>query len=144
MNPFTSLRDYERFIYHIRDQYPSIQSANIVIVPRGRRTAILRGELVFEHGYRLAVLERLSFDLGTVAIESYGYEVWQGSRKIMWYDSQPHPNDQALQISHPHHKHVLPDIKHNRIPAPQLSFIKQNLPVILEEIINLVSSERTT
>jgi len=98
----------------------------------------------FEHGYHLAVLERLSFDLGTVVIESYGYEVWHGSRKIMWYDSQPHPNDQELQASHPHHKHVPPDIKHNRIPAPQLSFIKPNLPVLIEEIINLVSSESTT
>lgn len=144
MNPFTSLRDYERFVYRIRDQNPIILNTNLVIVPRGRRTAVLRGELVFEHGYRLAVLERLSLDLETVVIESYGYEIWRGTRKIMWYDSQPHPNEQSLQVSFPHHKHVLPDIKHNRIPAPQMSFIKPNLPVLLEEMINLVSSERTT
>lgn len=143
MNPFTSLRDYEKFVYRIRDQYPIIQNTNLVIVPRGRRTAVLRGELVFEHGYRLTVLERLSFDLEAVIIESYGYEVWQGSQKIMWYDSQPHPNDQALQASHPHHKHVLPDIKHNRIPAPQLSFTRPNITVLIDEIKNLVSSERT-
>jgi hypothetical protein len=134
MNQFTSLRDYERCIYRIRDQYPTVQSTNLVIVPRGRRTAILRGQLFFEHGYHLAVLERLSFDLGTVVIESYGYEVWHGSRKIMWYDSQPHPNDQELQASHPHHKHVPPDIKHNRIPAPQLSFIKPNLLSSLKKL----------
>ncbi len=34
----------------------------------------------------------------------------------------------------PHHKHVPPDIKRNRIPAPALSFTRPNLPLLIEEI----------
>jgi len=35
---------------------------------------------------------------------------------------------------HPRHRHVLPDIKHNRVPAPRLSFTEPNLPFLIEEI----------
>ncbi len=38
------------------------------------------------------------------------------------------------QSTHPHHKHVPPDIKHNRIPAPGLSFTQINLPFLIREI----------
>jgi hypothetical protein len=34
----------------------------------------------------------------------------------------------------PHHKHVPPNIKHNRIPAPEMSFAKPNLPVLIAEV----------
>ncbi len=34
----------------------------------------------------------------------------------------------------PHHKHIPPDIKHHRIPAPGLSFQQPNLPFLIEEI----------
>ena len=94
-------------------------------------------------GYRLAVRERLSLDNDTVEIESYGYEIWRGSDKIAWYDSQPHPNNHVLQSSHPYHKHVPPDIKHNRIPAPHLNFAQPNLPVLVEEIETLVRNEKS-
>ncbi|MEE4356833.1 MAG: DUF6516 family protein, partial [Desulfococcaceae bacterium] len=62
----------------------------------------------------------MSFDNDMVVIESYGYEIWQNSDKISWYDSQPHPNTPELAENHPHHKHIPPNIKSNRIPAPQL------------------------
>jgi hypothetical protein len=71
-------------------------------------------------------------------IDSYGYEVWQGSEKLYWYDSQPHPDDPALQRTHPHHKHVPPDIKHNRIPAPEMDFARPNLPALIREIESLL------
>jgi hypothetical protein len=29
---------------------------------------------------------------------------------------------------------VLPDIKHHRVPAPELSFTRPNLPFLIEEI----------
>ena len=48
--------------------------------------------------------------------------------------SQPHPNDPALQSTHPHHKHIPPDVKHNRTPAPEMSFTRPNLPVLIWEI----------
>ena len=71
---------------------------------------------------------------GSLIIEGYSYEVWQGNEKLYWYDSQPHPSDAALASTHPHHKHVPPDIKHNRIPASGLSFTPPNLPFLIEEI----------
>lgn len=78
-------------------------------------------------------------DSDSVMIESYGYEIWKGSEKIGWYDPQPHPNDPALQVSHPHHKHIPPGIKRNRIPAPLLRFTKPNLPVLIREIESLLN-----
>ncbi len=42
--------------------------------------------------------------------------------------------DEATASTHPHHKHVPPDIKHYRVPAPNLSFHHPNLPVLVEEI----------
>jgi hypothetical protein len=72
-----------------------------------------------------------------VVIERYGYEVWLGSDKLYWYDSQPHPTDSALASTHPHHKHIPPDIKHHRIPALGLSFTAPNLPFLIAEIESL-------
>jgi hypothetical protein len=54
--------------------------------------------------------------------------------KEYWYDSFPHPNDPTLAVTHPHHKHIPPDIKHHRIPAFDLTFTAQNLSFIIEEI----------
>jgi hypothetical protein len=46
----------------------------------------------------------------------------------------PHPTDPTLASTHPHHKHIPPDIKHHRIPAPDLSFTVPNLPLLIHEI----------
>jgi len=35
-------------------------------------------------------------------------------------------------------KHVPPDIKRHRIPAPELSFTGPNLPVLIEEVEQLL------
>lgn len=43
-------------------------------------------------------------------------------------------NDYSQFVADPHHKHIPPDIKHNRIPAPGLSFSQPNLPFIIAEI----------
>ncbi len=134
MNQFQSLREYEEYVYRLPQQYPSISYSTLVLVRRGRRTAILHGELAFQDGIRLGIRERLSFDADVLTIEDYGYEFWQNEIKIVWYDSQPHPDNPSLASTHPHHKHVPPDIKHNRIPAPGLSFERPNLPFLIEEI----------
>lgn len=101
---------------------------------RGAGTALVRGELIFSGGVRLVMRERLMFAAGALEIVSYGYEVWRGAEKLYWYDSQPHPDDATLGSTHPHHKHVLPDIKHHRLPAPGLSFTSPNLPFLIAEI----------
>jgi hypothetical protein len=103
-----------------------------------KRTGKLFGELsgqpFFENEVRLFVKER--FDFKKAAIKGYGYEVWQGTVKLYWYDSQEHPNDPARAITHPHHKHIHPDIKHHRNPAPELHFDQPNLSFLIQEIID--------
>jgi hypothetical protein len=40
----------------------------------------------------------------------------------------------SLPETYPHHKYVPPDIKHNRVPAPEISFHQPNLRRLIEEI----------
>jgi hypothetical protein len=46
--------------------------------------------------------------------------------------------DPALAATDPHHKHIPPDIKHHRIPAPDLSLTTPNLPFLIREIEQLL------
>lgn len=139
MNPFQSLRDYEEFIYTLREKFPGIERSTLVVVPRGKRVAITQGEITFTKGYRITIKERLSFDADSIVIESYGYELWHNAEKIAWYDTQPHPDDPTLHSSHPHHKHISPDIKHHRVAAPEMSFTQPNLPVLIREIESFIA-----
>lgn len=45
----------------------------------------------------------------------------------------------TMQSTYPHHKHIHPDIKHNRIPAPEMSFSKPNLPALIREIEAIIT-----
>lgn len=49
-------------------------------------------------------------------------------------EARVHPNDPTLAATFPHHKHEPPDIKHNRSPAPSISFDSPNLPKLIAEI----------
>lgn len=140
MNPFQSLHDYEEFVYTLKQRFSSIQRSTLIVAQRGKRTATLQGEITFAQGYRITLKERLSFDEGPVVIEDYGYELWHYADRIAWYDAQPHPTDSALASTHPHHKHIPPDIKHHRIPAPNMSFTQPNLPALIKEIEGLLKS----
>jgi hypothetical protein len=86
----------------------------------------------------LVVRQRIIYDRLPALIDSYGYEIWQGDEKKYWYDSQPHPDDLALESTYPHHKHVPPDLKHHRIPASGMSFAYPNLPLLIQEIETLL------
>ena len=130
--------DYELFLYTLQEHYPSVQRSTLAFEQRGATLARVAGELAFDQGYRLVVRERVRFQRLPAVIDWYGYEVWRGTEKLYWYDSQPHPDDPSLASSHPHHKHVPPNIKHNRIPAPGLSFDHPNLPYLIQEIEALI------
>lgn len=116
-DPFRSVDDYELFLYSLTARFPRVDKSTVILVRRGATLARVSGELYFEAGYRIVVRERLSFAKLPLVIDGYGYEIWRGEEKLYWYDSQPHPNDPKLQSTHPHHKHVPPNIKHNRVPA---------------------------
>lgn len=138
MNPFLSLREYEQFVYTLQQQYPAVLSSTLTVARRGRGLATLTGELHFTKGFRLVIAEILTWDTGTLLIQHYSYEVWCAGDKHYWYDPQPHPDQPALAATHPHHKHVPPDIKHHRIPAPGLRFNGPNLPLLIEEVEQLL------
>ncbi len=140
-NPFRTAEDYELFLYTLTEQFPSVHSSTIVFIRRGATLARVAGELYFEHDIRLVVRERVLYHRLPLVIDWYGYEVWQGEEKLYWYDSQPHPNDPTLASTHPHHKHIPPNIKRNRIPAPQMSFTQPNFSILIREIEDLVKKK---
>jgi hypothetical protein len=137
-NPLRTAEDYELFVYAIKDAFPSVRRSTLTFVRRGASLARVTGALHFDHGFRLVVRERLVYDHLPAVIEWYGYEIWRGCEKLCWYDSQPHPDDPLLKSTDPHHKHVPPHMKHNRIPAPNMSFSRPNLPKIILEIEQLI------
>ncbi len=134
MKSFLSLPEYERFIYTLQETYPAILRSTVVMIRRGQLIAEVSGELSFADDYRLSLFERLRWNTGQLTLAGYSYEVWRGDEKLYWYDSQAHPNDPTLASTDPHHKHIPPDIKHHRIPAPGLSFAPPNLPFLIQEI----------
>ena len=134
MNPFQSLPDYERFVCTLQSQFPELASSTLILLRRGRFLAELTGEVLHRNGCRLVAYERLAWEAGPLRIVGYSYEVWRGTEKLCWYDSQPHPGEPALASTHPHHKHLPPDLKHNRVPAPGLSFTAPNLPLLIREV----------
>lgn len=134
MNPLQSLHEYETFVYSLHQSFVAVVSSTLVVFQADDNFATVHGDLYFADGYRLLVRERLNVNRQPIIIVSYGYEVWRNAEKLYWYDSQPHPNNPALASTHPHHKHIPPDIKRNRIPAPGLSFTQPNLPFLIVEI----------
>lgn len=84
------------------------------------------------------IRERVLFNRLPIKLDWYGYEIYQGDQKISWYDPQPHPNDEALQTTFPHHKHIHPNIKHNRIPAPNINFTEPNIIALISEIRSIL------
>jgi hypothetical protein len=149
---------YERLIYTLPSRHPSIRLSTLVLAPPGLDVARLTGLVALGDDCVLCVYELLNFGQGI--IEAYRYEVsrcrppftesplpeaaeycrasYPDKDKLYWYDSWPHPTDPTLASAHPHHKHVPPDIKRHRIPAPGLSFTRPNLPFLIEEIERVV------
>ena len=150
--------NYEQLVYTLPSRYPSINLSTLIITPPGLTIAHLEGMVAFGEDIVLCVFELLDFLQGRLL--SYRYEVtrsippfsiralpstdeycsihYAGKEKLYWYDSQPHPNAPSLASTHPHHKHVPPDIKHHRIPAPGLSFDEPNLPFLISEVEGLL------
>ena len=132
----TSLAEYSQFVAELLNR-PSVLRSTVAAWSDSPYTGIAEGEVFFSNGVRLRIREELDFDAGLIT--AYGYEVYRGEDRLFWYDDFPHPNDQTLAPTFPHHKHVPPDIRHHRIPAPAMSFTRPNLLVLLGEIEGLGS-----
>jgi hypothetical protein len=134
---FTSVDSYSRFIYVLIDNIPSVRQHTIKLYTDSATTGVVEGRIEFDGDLTLAVFERLDFARGRILF--YSYEIYRGEELLIWYDPQPHPDDPTLASTYPHHKHMQPDIKHNRLPAPGISFSEPNLPTVLAEIKSLLS-----
>lgn len=130
---FRTPEDYELFLYTLVERFTEINRSTLVFVRIGATIARISGELFLKNNIRIVIRERVLFNRLPLAIDGYGYEIWRGDEKLYWYDSQPHPDEPALQATHPHHKHVPPDMRHNRIPAPKMRFDQPNIPWLIDE-----------
>jgi hypothetical protein len=133
-NPLQSLARYSRFVAELLGR-PTVQRSTVVVWSASPYTGIAEGEVFFSHGFRLRLREELDFDASLIT--AYGYEVYGGEERLYWYDDFPHPHDPTLAATFPHHKHVPPDMKRNRVPAPEMSFTSPNLPRLIQEIEKL-------
>ena len=129
--PSFSRSEYETFLYSLPEHYPSVASSTLKLYTNSVTTAFVRGSVHFRNGLELRVFEYL--DLTDGEIFEYGYTVFRGDEKIRWYDPQPHPENPALASTFPHHRHDPPEIKHNRQPAPGISFHASNLPTLIRD-----------
>ena len=127
-----SYEEYARLIYSLLADRPTVQSHTLAVYTVSRGIGITRGQVISSSGHMLRVFEQVDFI--THRILKYFYEVTYRGELLWWYDSMPHPDVPELQATYPHHKHVPPDIKHHRIPAPGLSFVAPNLPHLVDEV----------
>jgi hypothetical protein len=131
-----SLKSYSELVTDLLDR-TDVERSTVSVWSDSPCTGVAEGEVFFSQGFRLRLREEIDF--ADALITSYGYEVYRGEERLYWYDDFPHPEDPSLASTFPHHKHVPPNIKRNRIPAPELSFDRPNLPHILAEIGDLLA-----
>jgi len=127
-----SAKAYEEFIYALPDSFPILEYSTLTVVRTSVDTARIEGDLHFPRETILRVQQFVDFH--ERVIRTYSYELYQRGEKVWWYDPWPHPQDRKLASTHPHHKHLGPNIKRNRVPAPGLSFAQPNLPLLIREI----------
>jgi hypothetical protein len=133
--------DYCALIGDLPNRSASIQHSTLTVYRIGPFAAEVEGQIAFAAGYVLTVWELL--DLSTGEMQSYSYELDRAGERIWWYDPTEHPADATLRSSYPHHKHIAPDIRHHRVPAPEISFTQANLPTLIAEAERLVQQQET-
>jgi len=138
---FPSWTEYDRLIYSLPETYPQIASSTLRLYSTSALTAIVEGSVYLRNGLELRVVEALDFKIGR--IQRYSYTVFRGGEKIRWYDPEPHAEIPELASTFPHHYHEPPDIKHNRKPAPGISFQTFNLPRLIADCMALRDSMTT-
>ena len=130
--PITDFHSYGELIYSLQERFPSVQRCTLALANIGSTLAKLEGQVIFQADIVLDVWELVDF--AARQIRNYSYEIYHAGEKVAWYDPLEHPHIPELASTYPHHKHIPPALKHNRIPAPGISFEKPNLPILIEEI----------
>ncbi|MBI3972725.1 MAG: hypothetical protein HY332_15725 [Chloroflexi bacterium] len=130
--PFPSAADYEALVYSLPDRFARVERSTLVVAPIGRTLAKVEGQVSLRGGLTLDVWELVDFQAGR--IRSYSYEIYRAGEKLAWYDPLEQPHIPELASTPPHHQHVQPNIRHNRVPAPGISLERPNLPGLIEAI----------
>jgi hypothetical protein len=126
------IASYSAFIYSLAERHPFITGSTLALAPIGATLAKLEGRLECENRVHLEVWELIDF--ATRRIRTYSYEVYRSDEKICWYDSWEHSEIPALASTFPHHKHIRPNLRDNRVPAAGISFDSPNLDVVLNDV----------
>ena len=133
---FPPVEMYERFLYSLIDSYSEVAASTLHLYANSTTTCFIRGSVWFRNGLELRVFEYL--DLSDGELLNYSYTVCRGEERILWCDPQPHPELPDLASTFPHHYHEPPDIKHNRRPAPGVSFTEPNLPTLITRVAGMI------
>lgn len=131
----SSLKAYSQYIAEMADR-PSIHHSTLSVWSMSPYTGVAEGEILLQHGFRLRIREELDFAEGLIT--AYSYEVYHGNERLYWYDDFPHPHDPTLASTYPHHKHVPPNIKRHRVPAPEIQVTDGNLSRLITDIESLI------
>jgi hypothetical protein len=130
--PLDDLINYSAFVYALAERNPVVTNSTLALAPIGATLAKLEGRVECRGGIHLEVWELIDF--AAKRIKTYSYEVYRGDEKICWYDSWEHPEIPVLASTFPHHKHVPPNLRDHRVPAPGISFASPNLDVVLRDV----------
>ncbi len=125
-------KSYSVFIYTLSERHSFIINSTLALAAIGAALAKLEGRIECQKEIHLEIWELIDFE--SQRIRAYSYEVYQRGEKIFWYDHWEHPEISSLAATFPHHKHVLPDLRENRVPAHGLSFESPNLDIVLEDV----------
>lgn len=134
--PLASYAEYVQLIYSLLTDRDSVARHSLAVYMVSQTIGLTRGQIIFRSGHVLHVFEQVDF--AAQRILKYFYELTYQGETLWWYDPMPHPGVESLQSTHPHHRHVPPDVKHHRVPAPKLSFSEPNLPHLVEEVESLI------
>jgi Family of unknown function (DUF6516) len=130
--PLDDIASYSAFVYTLADRHVLVSNASLALVPIGATLAKLEGRIECQGGICIDVWELIDF--ASTRIRSYSYEVYRSGEKICWYDSWEHPELPELASTFPHHRHIPPNLRDHRVPAPGISFESPNLDTVLQDI----------
>ena len=134
MDNLKNSESYGSFLYSLEDKFPVIKKSQINFFSIEVNVFLAKGSIKFTSMIKLSFKEVINFSKQKII--RYAYEVYEDNELKYFYDPQTHPENQKLASTFPHHKHIPPNIKRNRQPAPGLSFDKPNLPFLIQEIID--------
>jgi hypothetical protein len=130
--PLHDIAGYSAWVYALAERHPWVSHSTLVLAPIGATLARLEGRIAGSGGLQVEVWELIDFS--TQRIRTYSYEVCRNGEKICWYDPWEHPEIPALASTFPHHKHIPPNLRDNRVPAPAIRFDAPNLDTVLEDV----------